>query len=580
MYILGISGYAHESACALVRDGRVRCLIEEERLNREKHTWKYPERAIARCLELEGIGFRNIGAVTFFWNPRREITGNIGHMLRYFPRSLNLLWGSSGSDALSFVARIRAMRGVGRRLARQFDLPEAVPVRFIDHHLCHAASAFYLSGFDRAAVLTLDGRGEDVSTLLALGERGSIKPLGEIRVPHSLGLLYAAVTEYLGFRPYSDEWKVMGMAAYGSPALCADVEPLVELTAEGFRLDLRYFRFYTHGRSRWLGPTFYKRFGPARRPEGECKQRHFDLAYALQKTVERAALHLVCRLYEITRAPALCLAGGVALNCLMNARIIREGPFERVFVQPVAHDAGAALGSALYEYYRRVESPEPGPRLEHVYWGPEYPDGDIERILTRAGLKFTRHAYVAREAARHVFEGRVVGWFQGRMEAGPRALGNRSIVADPRSDGIRDRLNRLIKKREFFRPFAPAVLEEKAAEYFQLAPGGDWAHMTVTAEVLADKRAVIPAVTHADGSARVQTVSRRTNPRFWDLIREFEALSGVPVVLNTSFNENEPIVCSPAEAVECFLRTPLEVLAIGDFLCVKGGAAASPGPVR
>ena len=576
MYVLGLSSYAHEASCALIQDGRIRAVAEEERWSREKHTWKFPRNAIAWCLEEAGIAFGDVAAIAFFWIPWLEVKGNLGHVLRYLPASLNLLRAGSGSDDLTFGARVRAMWGVGKDIQRHFGLARAPRVHFVEHHLCHAASAFYPSGFEQAAILTVDGRGEAVSTLMAVGRGHRIEKLREVATPHSLGHLYAAVTHHLGFRPFFDEWKVMGMSAYGADAMCHDFEPLVTTHADGtFRLDLRYFGFHTHGRDAWLSEQFVRRFGPARAAGDPYEQRHFDLAFALQRTVERVGVHLARALHEATRLPDLCLTGGVALNCLMNEAILRETPFERCFIQPIANDAGTSLGSALYWYHQlaghEARAPFPG-----VYLGPEFDDQAIERAITARDLSFARCEDIAAATAPHVAAGRIVGWFQGRMEAGPRALGDRSIVCSPADPGMKDRLNARVKKREFFRPFAPSVLEERVADWFDLPKGHLSPYMVLTGRVRPAQRDRIPAVVHADGSARVQTVARSANPRYWALIAEVEKLTGIPVVLNTSFNENEPIVCTPEHAVDCFLRTDFDVLAIGDYLVTRRPGAASP----
>jgi len=569
MYLLGLTSYAHESSCALIKDGELKFLVEEERLNREKHTWKYPARAIAQCLHYEGITINDIDHITFFWVPAREITGNIAHVLKYFPSSLNLFRASSGGDALSFMSRVRLMNSVGEEIRRQFGLSRAPAVHYVEHHLAHAASAFFMSGFEEAAILTADGRGEAASTVLSVGRGNRIEKLQEIKVPHSLGHFYAAITDYLGFKPFFDEWKVMGMSAYGKPAYETVFDDMIELTEDGYCLNLKYFSFHTHGQSRWVSDHIIAMLGPRRGKSEEYDQRHFDVAFGLQKAVEKAGVHLARLLHRKTGLSSLCMTGGVMLNCLMNKRIIEETPFKNVFIQPIASDAGTSMGSALY-YYHQVLNRPCHSVFNNVYFGPEFSNEEIEQTLKDKKVVYRRSPAIARETAAHIAQEKIVGWFQGRMEAGPRALGNRSIVVSPLSAAMKDRLNARVKKREHFRPFAPSVQEEKVGDFFRMPKGHLSPYMILIGDVREDKRSVIPAVTHADGTARVHTVSRAVNPRYWELIEEFGKITGVPVVINTSFNENEPIVCTPAEAVDCFLRTEFDVLAIGDFLAVKG----------
>lgn len=567
MYILGLSCFAHDAAAALIKDGEPVAVVQEERLSRVKHTWRFPEASIRQCLAMAGIAMRDVDAVAYFWKPWRELIGNAAFVARNLPASLNLLRGASGADELTLASRIWAMARLGRRVARAFGA--SPPVRYVEHHLCHAASAFDVSGFDEAAILTIDGRGESSCTLLAQGDGNGIVKLVEHPVPHSIGHLYTAVTSFLGHKPFFDEWKVMGMSAYGKGTYEQAFSDLVHIGPDGgYRLNLDYFDFPTHGQNRWVSREFVERFGPPRAPGSDYDQRHFDLAFALQRLTEGLGLHLAGHLHRLTGSPNLCLAGGVALNVLMNMRIVEEGPFRRVFIQPIATDAGTALGAALHLYHQQMGRPRDYV-MEHVYLGPEYDDAEIEAALSGRGLRWRKTPDICAETAAHIAGGKIVGWFQGRMEAGPRALGNRSITVDPRDAAMKDRLNLRVKKREFFRPFAPSVLEERCQDFFEMPGGATSPYMILAGRTKAGKEGVIPAVTHADGTARVHTVSQKTNPRYWQLIREFEKITGVPVILNTSFNENEPIVCTPVHAVECFLRTDFDVLAIGDYLAIK-----------
>jgi len=568
MYILGISSYAHDSSCALIRDGKIRFFVEEERLNREKHTWKFPQKAIEQCLEYEGISMKDVDAVTFFWIPVQEFYGNLTHFIRYFPSSLNLLKPLPGENGLPFARRIYAMKRIGQEIRKRFGSWKSGKVEFVEHHLGHAASTFFVSQFQESAILTIDGRGESATTLLAVGRGNKIEKIKEIKIPHSLGHLFSAVTSYLGFWPFFDEWKVMGMSAYGNDSLCEAFDDVIELQEGGYQLNLKYFNFHTHGQNKWFSDQFVKVFGPPRRKEDPYEQRHYDIAYALQKVIEKTGVHLAQYLYEVTRLPNLCMTGGVVLNCLMNKEIIQKTSFKECFIQPIANDAGASLGSALYYYHQVLDKPRVS-RFETVYLGPEFTNEEIEPILKRKNLEYQVCQNIAKETAQQIAQGKIVGWFQGRMEAGPRALGNRSITVDPTDPTMKERLNARVKKREFFRPFAPSILEEKVHEYFSMPKDHMSPYMILVGDVKKDKRSAIPAVTHADNTARVQTVNRESNSRYWELISEFEKIKGVPVLLNTSFNENEPVVCTPEDAVNCFLRTEFDVLAIKDFLVTK-----------
>lgn len=569
MYILGISTYAHESSCALIKNGKICALGEEERFNREKHTSKFPINAIRYCLEKEKITFDDIEAVTFYWVPLKELTSNFGHFVKYFPTSIKLLKAPSGSDEVKFFQRIRAMLNLGKDLQQKFSLNAPPKVHYIEHHLCHAASAFFVSPFEEAAILTIDGRGESTSTMMSVGKGNKITKIKEIQVPHSLGHLYASLTHHLGFKPFFDEWKVMGMSAYGKDTYVKEFEDLLRFDSDGiYALNLDYFSFHTHGQALWLSEKFRKKFGPPREKNGDYSQHYYDLAFALQKLVEKAGVQLAQHLQKITGLPNLCMTGGVVLNCLMNREIVKQTTFQDFFFQPIANDAGTSLGSALYHYHQNLEKPR-NFVFDSVYWGPEFSNDEIEMALMKSGVKFWKSDRVEAETARYIADGKIVGWFQGRMECGPRALGNRSITIDPTRPEMKDKLNARVKRREGFRPFAPSVLEERWKDYFVLPKDQKSPYMILIGDVKEGVGEKIPAVTHADGTARVHTVNKNINPKYWKLISEFEKISGVPVLLNTSFNENEPVVCTPEQAINCFERTEFDVLAIGDFIAVK-----------
>jgi len=569
MYILGLSSYAHESSCSLIKDGEIKSIIEEERLNREKHTWKLPILSIKKCLEMEKISINDIDHFTFFWQPKKEISGNLNHFIRYFPSTLNTLIASSGGGEMNSIERINAMKKIGNALQEEFNLSNRPQIEFTEHHLAHVASSFFVSEFEKSAILILDGRGESISTSMYSGEKNKITKISETKVPHSLGHFYAAITDYLGFKPFFDEWKVMGMSAYGKDDYVEKFSNLIELSPNGqFRLNLKYFNFHTHGSSKWVSDYFIKEFGEKRSPDSEYDQRHFDIAFGLQRIIEKIGVHLANFLYDQTKTPNLCLAGGVALNVLMNREIILQTPFTNLFIQPIAHDAGTSFGSALYFYHHKLKK-DRNFQFKHTYWGPEYSNVQIEKVLLDSNLTYHKSNNIAQETAQQIANEKIIGWFQGRMEAGPRALGNRSITVSPLKAEMKDRLNERVKRREYFRPFAPSILEERVSDFFEMPKNTNSPYMILSGKVKEEKRKIIPAVTHADNTARVHTVNSNDNLKYWNLINEFGKITGVPVLLNTSFNENEPIVCTPTEAVDCFLRTDFDILSIGDFLVEK-----------
>ena len=588
MYVLGISRH-HDSAAALLRDGEIIALAEEERFNRRKHFGGFPAEAVGYCLSTAGITLGDVDHVAYFWQRWSELANGLRHFVRYWPGTMRALRRSVDGDGskglLATVAEDGAQRhyddyDVGGALLlhalRTFTLPNALreatgyrgrlklKVHLVDHHLAHAASAFVASPFDEAAILSLDGVGSDgTSTFLGVGRGQSIQELRRVRFPHSLGAFYSVVTEYLGFYPTSDEGKVMGLAGYGTDRYVDRFREMIRLGPEGtYELDLSWFEHHLTGKHR-VSPKFLDAFGPPRpRTKDAVEQHYADVAYALQKTLEETGLHIARWLQRATGQTRVCLAGGVALNSVMNGRILLETPFEEFFAPPAASDAGTALGAALYVGSCVLGLPRP--KGNYVYLGPEFDEREIEAALRRSGLGYSRPADIARHTAEQIASGRIVGWFQGRMECGPRALGNRSILADPRSPESKPRLNEKVKHREPFRPFAPSVLAERSGEYF--ASGYPSPVMLLVFDVLEHRRDELPAITHVDGTARVQTVSREENPTYWRLISAFDELTGVPMVVNTSFNDNdEPIVCTPTDAIRCFLKTDLDGLAIGPF---------------
>jgi len=568
MFPLGYFG--HDASAALLRDGQVVACAAEERFTRVKYSLNLagntllPRNAIRYCLDTAGISMEDVAIVAHYCDFTEAAIA----------RRLDLLLPFLTPDEAASVER--SYRNVFRammepRLVRhQFqELTGAVPRNFVPvpHHEAHAASAWLPSGFEEALILTIDGTGEWDSSLLAVGRGREVTEIRRTPLPTSLGALYLILTVFLGFRSLGDEYKVMGLAAYGDPRRFRSFfQSLVNLEKAGV-----YSTPQLAGLR--LRHMLVESLGPARQSEEPLEQRHADIAAALQDAVRDAVLHTLSHARAETGIASLCLAGGVALNCALNGAIAESQLFDRIFVQPAAGDEGASLGAA-YHAFAQTSGPSQRPPdpWTHVYWGPEYDAATILAALSAHcdRLRWSLESDIAAAIARELAAGKVAGWFQGRMEFGPRALGNRSILADPRDPSMRDRLNAKVKWREPFRPFAPAVLAERAACYFDMHGLRDSPFMLFAMPVRSEARALIPAVTHADGTARVQTVSEAANPRFWRLISHFGALTGVPVVLNTSFNvRNQPIVCTPEDALGCFLSTEIDCLGLGDFFVEK-----------
>ena len=604
MRVLGVSAFYHDSAAALVEDGRVVAAAQEERFTRKKNDADYPANAVDYCLAEAGVALSDIDYAAFYDKPFLKFERLMETYAAFAPRGFR-----SFSMALPLWVKEKLFqKGLLRRrlaaLAPDADWSERL--LFAEHHQAHAASAFYPSPFREAAVLTMDGVGEWATTSAAVGRGAELDVLKEIHFPHSLGLLYSAFTYQTGFSVNSGEYKMMGLAPYGEPRYArAILDDLIDLKEDGsFRLNMDYFD-YCAG-LRMTSRKFEERFGPARRADEPVARRDCDLAASAQAVVEEAALRLTRSLRTETGLPNLCLAGGVALNCVANGKILRDGRFESVWIQPAAGDAGGALGAALLASHRLLGEPRPGvgpspsgeaDAMQGAYLGPAFSDEEIREALDAAGARYeTLSDEALLTAAVDALEaGKAVGWFQGRMEFGPRALGARSILADARSPDAQRTLNLKVKQRESFRPFAPSVLREKAADWFEIDCGGPY--MLLTANVRPERRvpvdaaqdaveagvervnvprSQIPAVTHVDYSARLQTVDRETNPRYHALLEAFEARTGCPVLVNTSFNVNEePIVCSPADAFACFMGTDIDCLAVGNLFLRKEGQTAS-----
>lgn len=576
MYTLGINAAYHDSAACLVIDGQVLAAAEEERFTHIKHgkrpipfsAYELPFHAIDYCLQEAGITLAEVDHVAYSYEPslllgrRREdmvLTLPLEPSAHPTPAEWESAW-----DPLFLSSLVNAPRhlvgGVPHHLQARFrGVSNEGPYRwhFVEHHLAHAASAFLASPFESAAVLVLDGRGERATTSYSVGHGDRLKRLGQVNMPHSLGLLYEEVTTYLGFLHSSDEYKVMALASFGQPRYVSEFRKVIHLDDNGL---------YT------IAPLRLEEwFGPPRQRGGSVTQFHLDLARSLQLTLEETVLQIVAALQRRTHADALCLAGGVALNCVMNARLRDEGPFKQIWVQPAAGDAGTALGAALWIDARERQLLGDPPRqrypMEHAFLGPGYSDNEIEDFLRWAKTPYRRLTSVAEEAADLLAQEKILGWFQGRMEFGPRALGARSILASPLQASMQARLNE-IKDREDFRPVAPVVLEEEAAHWFVNATVSPF--MLFVYEVRPEQADRIPAVRHIDGTARIQTINRQQHPLYYEVLKAFQARTGVPVLVNTSFNtRGEPIVCTPRDAVECFWTSPLDALVIGSFLLEK-----------
>jgi carbamoyltransferase len=560
-YVLGISCFYHDSAAALLKDGEIVAACQEERLSRKKHDSDFPARAVRYVLKEAGIRPEQLDAVGFYDKPLLKFERMLATYVATFPRSFN-------SFRKAIPLWLHEKLWVPSTIRKELK-PYKGPILFAEHHMSHAASCFLPSPFEEAAILTVDGVGEWATASFGVGKGSDITLFKEIRFPHSLGLLYSAFTYYLGFKVNSAEYKVMGLAPYGKPVHFERImKEMVHLNEDGsFKIDMKYFS-YDSGLTMTNG-AFNEFFGgPPRKAETWMAEREFDIAASVQKVCEEVVLKMVRYIHRETGLPNLCMAGGVALNCVANGRIVRETPMKNLFVQPAAGDAGGAVGVAHY-IYNTVHKRPRGKAWTHAYLGPAFSDAEIAQYLESTGARYRTLSdrELVERTARLLSEGNVVGWFQGRMEFGPRALGGRSILADPRDPKMRDTLNMKIKFREGFRPFAPSVLEDKAKEWFET--DCDSPYMLLVAQVREGKR-VIPSVTHVDNSARLQTVTRAESPLYYDLIAEFGRLTGVPLVINTSFNvRGEPIVCTPHDAHLCFMRTDMDQLVMGHHLLEK-----------
>jgi carbamoyltransferase len=582
MNILGINAYHGNASAALVCDGKLIAAVEEERFNRVKYAAGFPAAAIRYCLKEAGIALADIDHVAVPRDPWARLPTKLFYALRM---------RSFARERLRVMTKFT---GIPEALAATFDSdPAKLKATFhrIEHHQAHLASSYFVSPFDHAALLSADGLGDFASSMWGTGRGNRMEIEGSIAFPHSLGLYYSAVTQYLGFLKFGDEYKVMGLAAYGEPEHLNVFRDMVRFSPNGgsfgFKLGLDYFTHHRTGpemswaesdRTPVLGKMFSdvmpeKLGGPARQPEEPLEQRHRNLAAALQARLEEVYLGMLNKLAVKTGAKAVCLSGGVAFNCVANGKIFERTPFEQVYVHPAAGDAGLAVGAAYHVWHQTLAKRRTFV-MDHAYWGPGYSAEDIRTAINSSEvakggyfLSDLPEQELMRQTAAIIAQGKILGWYQGRAEWGPRALGNRSIVADPRRPEMKEILNRRIKHREIFRPFAPSILEEKTGEWFEQSHRSPF--MTLAYAVKPGKRDKIPAPTHVDGTGRLQTVNQQANPRYHALISEFERQTGVPVVLNTSFNDNEPIVCRPDEALDCFLRTQMDALVLGNVLITR-----------
>ncbi len=578
--ILGLNAFHGDSSACLVRDGKLIACAEEERFRRIKHWSGLPSEAIRYCLKEGGLKLADVEHVSLNRDPKVNNFRRIAYALRRMPSPKLIL---------------NRIRNIQRAASFEDSLRAALPgetlnaqVHHVEHHLAHLASAFHVGNFDEAVCLSVDGFGDFASSAWGMGRGGDIQMDGRVFFPHSLGLYYTAITQFIGFPYYGDEYKVMGLAPYGQPKYLEQMRQIVRVQSDGtFKLALDYFRHHRENvHYTWdncspeigtvFSPELENLLGPARQKGEPLDQRHKDLARSAQAMYEEAFYALLQSLHAKYQCPNLALSGGCAMNSVANGKVYLKSPFQRMYLPAAAGDAGGAIGSAFVVHHRLGGG---GKRfhMDHGYWGPGATDAEVAALLTSKAAdiqaggctveRVTDEAELCRRTAVAITEGKVIGWFQGRMEWGPRALGNRSILGDPRRADMKDILNLKIKRRESFRPFAPSILREHVAEWFEQED--DVPFMMEVFQVRPEKRAQVPATTHVDGSGRLQTVHKETNPRYHRLIDAYRALTGVPMVLNTSFNENEPVVCQPQEALDCFLRTKMDVLVLGDWIVVR-----------
>ncbi len=582
MMILGLNAYHGDASACLLVDGQLVAAAEEERFVRVKHWAGFPRLAVDYCLASVGAKIEDVDHIAIGRNPRAQLKDKILYSLRKRP------------DFAFILDRVKnQMLWINPKAQLAMNLGiDASRIRaeqhHVEHHRAHMSSAYYCSGFDDAAVVSIDGFGDFVSTMWAKGTGTKLEPIRKVGFPHSLGLFYSGITQYLGFPKFGDEYKVMGLSAYGQPEMLDKLRQVVRVQDGAFELGLEYFQHHTKGVAMtWEGEPRYDRInsdaletllGPPRQPKSEMTDRFKAVAASVQAVFEEAYFEILETARKLTGSKRLALAGGCAHNSLAAGRIRQKGIFDEVFIQPAAGDAGTCMGAAFYLYHHILGYPRKF-KMNTAYWGPSATQTDIEALLKTEKVPFETLSEegIVERTAKHIVDGKVVGWFQGRMEWGPRALGNRSILVDPRREDMQDLMNARIKRREMFRPFAPALPLEEVSNFFDQDYPDPF--MTMVYNIIPEKRHLIPAVCHVDGTGRLQTVTAEQNPRYYALIRKFGDMTGVPVLLNTSFNENEPVVCTPKEALDCFLRTKMDVLVLERTVIEKTKVAELRGPL-
>lgn len=567
MKILGICSDIFITSAVLLEDGKVIAGAAEERLVRQKMFRGFPTNAIKYCLKEAKCSLEDIDCIALGWNPGLHLKpsnlrfGSVvrwrGELLHTIPHALLSLAKSNDIDYVEQSIKQAA---------------KEIKVIYVTHHDSHAANAFLISPFKESAILTIDGRGEEDTAGFFTGKDNKIEELKLIKFPHSLGLFYGTFTEFLGFTPHSDEWKVMALAGkhFEKNRYYKKVRNLINLLPNGtFELDLRYFSYYLGDRNYWYSPKFIKIFGMPRTEGEELSDRHYEVAEALQMVSEETVIHMLDWLYKKSGMENIAVSGGFFMNSVFNGKILQKTKFKKVFISSCPDDSGTSLGAALYVYNHILGRKQREEQI-HNYYGPKFSDSEIKETLDKYKIRYAYIENIEKYAAKFIFEGKIVGWFQGRMEFGQRALGNRSILADPRDPAMKDKVNKAVKYREAFRPFAPSILEDQVSEYFECDKDARVPFMEKVFMIKSEKRKIIPAVTHIDGSGRLQTVKKQVNPRYYRLIAEFEKLSGIPIVLNTSFNlKGEAIVCTPTDALRTFFSCGLDVLVLGNFVVVK-----------
>lgn len=565
MYILGISCYYHDAAAALLHDGKIIAAAEEERFTRKKHDQSFPVHAIQFCLEKAQITSNQISCIAFYEKPILKFERLLMQHIAKFPFSY---WSFYKAMPNWIVEKLRVPTTIRKKLKYSKNKCEG-EILFIEHHMAHAASSYLVSPYDEAAILTIDGVGEWTTTACGYAKNNEITLSKKIDFPHSLGLLYSAVTAYLGFKVNNDEYKVMGLAPYGKPLYYEQMKKLIDVKEDGsYALDISYFTY--HYKLKSISRKFIDEFGPSRKPWAQLEQRHKDIAASVQKLTEAVIFQILNYLYKETKCPNLCIAGGVALNSVANGKITKNTPFKNIFIQPAASDAGTALGAALYVWHTVL-----GNKREYVqttsYFGPSFTAQEVKHFLDENSIIYTEYneKEIPKKTAELINQNHVIGWFQGAMEWGPRALGNRSIISNAAHPEMKDILNAKVKHREMFRPFAPVVLQEKVHEWFEIDKDEE-SFMLFVYPFKEEKRKFVPSVVHVDGSGRLQTINKEQNLKYYSIIKEYEKLTGIPIIINTSFNiRGEPIVCTPQQAYRCMMGTGIDYLVMDNFIIAR-----------